>query len=237
MSNSIKVLVTSIVIGIVVGLGTAEVSAQCVVCKLQGVWWSCAGTTGDGGDRCPEVFCSSCTVAGVCSGAGDLAINDPGLRFEKASLSIGKPCVATGTEKIAPIYFSPEMIRQIAAKHPRFAASLASLNKNGGIGYRTYRRYWTPVELRTEDIEYFLRPTKESAEFSDRLNAQAKEVNKLILAGSIKPIIYAISVKDSSQSSSSVKVVRLQVIQGSNIDPPYSSLEITLGEKTSWRID
>jgi hypothetical protein len=239
MNNSIRLLVASIVIGISFGLGAAEVSAQgCVKCQVVNGCWQCNASTEAAAHSCPEVNCYSCKVDGVCIPGGTrLANSAPTLRFEKASLSIGKTCVATETERIGAIMFDPEMIHQIAAKHPRFASSLALENKNGGLASRISTRYWTPVELRPEDIESYLTPSKESAEFFDRLNAQARKINEQISAGSVKPIIYAVSVKDSSQSSSSVKVVRLQVIQRSNIDPPYSSLEITLGEKTSWRID
>jgi len=70
-------------------------------------------------------------------------------------------------------------MKQIAAAHPRFAATLAIIarsttTKTNALAYGQF--VWSPVPISAGDIKYFLNPTTaESKEFSAELLAKSKE--------------------------------------------------------------
>lgn len=179
---------------------TSNPVTQCVQCEVRSGCWACVG--GGQADSCPNVNCEECTVRGLCEGG----INRPSLASAKPSTPV--------------IKLDAETIRDIAKVHPRFAATLAKLSRNGISG--DYYMYWTPVQLEAEDIEFYLADRK-SRILPKKLDRKVRRLNQLIENGELQPIIYRIWVDDGSPSG---PVVRLRVVNGGQQDPPYTSLEV-----------
>jgi len=243
---------------ILVVLSSTSSTAQCVECQLnQSTWcWECVGIDESGAIKCPEVSCYSCRVSGVCiiieglSSKQNLLQNDTTAQKVVRMACDPKSLEAIARDdaalRIAPLKFDPNTIREIAAVHPRFAATLASYNRTGGLTHEVGRQVWTPIELKAEDVEWWFKSSEDAAPFFSSLCQKAQPINKLIRSGEVSPIIYDISVTESADSAT--RVVTVQAASNSAIDPPYSLLEIVLsdggigdtsktGQSTvSWRI-
>jgi hypothetical protein len=128
--------------------------------------------------------------------------------------------------RIAPLKFDPSTIREIAAVHPRFAATLASYNRTGGLVNRVSSQAWTPIDLKPEDVEWWFKSSEDAAPFFSALCQKAQGINKLIQRGEVAPAVYQISVIDSADTAT--QIVTLQAISTSPIDPPFSSLQIVI---------
>lgn len=178
----------------------------CVQCGLEGGCFICEGAL-NGGLRCRTIGCFTCILDGTCS--------NPGANQVQARNNVAE----------SGIKFDADTIRQIGAQHPRFAATLAGLNKVGGLTEEYTKVHWSPVYISSEDVEWWLKPEQESAAYFKKLNAKARRLNRRKT-----PLIgYDLTVAESSDSSP--KNLRLQVTDGSAVDPAYSSLELTLLEK------
>ena len=203
--------------------GRSKVAREgCVTCEVRSDCWACVA--GGQADLCPNVSCEQCTVRGLCDG----------------ELQNAKPQILRGRSKIK---LSPDTIRQIANVHPRFAATLAKLNKTG-IEREVYQMKWTPVPLAAEDIEWYLQDEQANSKFFTKRFRKARQINALIQTGEVTPIVYKVWVEEGDEAANSL--VRLQSLNGSPIDPSYSSLEVRLANsdihqtskvsKTEWRI-
>lgn len=250
MRLSIKAIMLTLIATIVCAIAVDTAIAQCVKCEnnagREGCW-ECVSSGATGATSCPTVSCQSCTVSGVCGYGYQMA---SGLAtLQRGSSSAQKVVVkfcspSTPAQEIAPIMFDNEIIREIASVHPRFAATLAVWNESGGIGNRVNRHYWTPMEIKTSDVEWLLKPENGSAAFFHKTKEQAKVLNKKIIAGSLNPIIYDISVMD--HEATTTRVITIRVVSGSIVDPAYSALEVKVtkgadaGKATktnaSWRV-
>jgi len=60
--------------------------------------------------------------------------------------------------------FDETTIRQIARLNPRYAATLAEINRQGGLS-GPVRLAWSAVELKPQDVEWWLKADKGSAAF------------------------------------------------------------------------
>lgn len=207
-----RTLITSLVVLCTTTLAVTQ-SAQhfaarstrpfCVQCGLEGGCFICEGAL-NGGLRCRTLGCFTCILDGTCS--------NPGASQVQAPNNVGE----------SGIKFDADTIRQIAATQPRFAATLAGLNKVGGLTEEYTKVHWTPVYISSEDVEWWLKPEQESAAYFKKLNAKARRLNRRKT-----PLIgYDLTVAESSDSS--LKTVKLQVANASEVDPAYSSLELVL---------
>jgi len=242
---------------ILVVLSSTSSTAQCVECQVnESTWcWECVDTNQSAAISCPEVSCYSCKVSGVCIIQG-LSSTQNLLESDTTAQKVVRPACDPKTLeaiarddaalRMAPLKFDPNTIREIAAVHPRFAATLASYNRTGGLTHKVGRQVWTPIELKAEDVEWWFKSSEDAAPFFGSLCQKAQPINKLIRSGEVSPIIYDISVTESADSAT--RVVTVQAASNSAIDPPYSLLEIVVsnggvgvasntGRSTiSWRI-
>jgi hypothetical protein len=170
-------------------------NSGCVGCHVVGSCWECNGT--GQATSCPGVGCGFCDQKGVC---GETIAN---------------------IESVTPLKLSVSTIKEIAVSHPRFAATLAILNRSGVK--EPHQIHWTPVPLYTEDVDAFINHADESGNFFTRFNRQAKRINVLIAQGKASAIVYDVSVESDG---SSITLLKLQVVSGSSVDPNYSTLEI-----------
>lgn len=180
----------------------------CVGCGFKHGCASCVG--GGTAVYCETFNCGACEEDGYCV---------PGTT--RASLA-----VSDSSGKLRQIRLSEKVIRQISALHPRFAITLAEMNVYGfSPGKR--RVYWTPVELTSSDVEAFLHKGTH-ASFFDDYDEKARALNRLIQAGELSRIVYAISI-ENTDTAWSIKVE----VQGdlTAVDPTFSTLEIQV--KTS----
>jgi hypothetical protein len=257
MKYYVKVLMFLLVTIVLLGAGTATLKAQCVKCNVnESTWcWECVASDESAAIRCPEVSCYSCRSNGVCiiqNGIGGQNSQEIGASVQ----SIVRPACDSKTLeaiarddaalRMAPLKFDPQIIREIAAVHPRFAATLASYNRTGGLSYKVSHQAWTPIELEAADVEWWFKSSEDASPFFSSLCQKAQPVNKLIRSGEVIPIVYDISVTESADSAT--RVISLQAASRSAIDPPYSLLEIVVtdgglggtsnaGQSTmSWRI-
>lgn len=261
MKHSVKAIVLALATIILVSVGSITSIAQCVKCAVNESTqcWECVASSESAAIRCPQVSCYNCLSDGVCIiQQFQEPSREQDLREKNASVQkVVRPkcdpntlkAIARddATQRMAPLKFDLGTIREIAAVHPRFAATLASLNHKGGLGYKVSHHSWTPVELKAEDVEWWFRPKEEAAPFFRDLNQRARSINKLILSGAVAPVVYEILVKESADSST--RVMTLRVVSNSPVDPPYSSLEIVSTDvgmrdasnkgqsTTSWRIN
>lgn len=129
--------------------------------------------------------------------------------------------------------FDPRLIREIAVKHPRFAATLAGLNNGGGLTDAYSKIFWTPVEITQNDVEWWLKPGQQSAEFFKALSEKARSINQ----NGAPPTIYELTLEQLPDPS--LATFRLRVVNGNAVDPSYSLLEVDLvnGKAKGWRIN
>jgi len=222
---------------------SSTVAIACVKCQVNEATscWECVATELNeaGAIRCTHVTCYDCAVEGVCLPPGDESPSPPQTALIHSQFSIHTFLPKSqqknaSSQLIPPLKIDPGVIRQIAAVHPRFAATLATFNLRGGLGATTAMQHWTPVDISAEDVEWWLKPEKDSAIFFEGVNEKAREINRLILQGKLAPVVYAISVDLSEQ------ILTLRVISnGSAKDPNYSLLQIKLADKKTpdnkWR--
>jgi hypothetical protein len=211
---------------------------DCVHCAMRGDCRSCQG--GGSSSDCGTPDCSSCWESGSCdtgSGIGGIL---------KASAQSGSP---SGSAAETPLRIDKGVIQEIGAVHPRFGATLANINVFGFYD-GTQHVYWTPVEISAKDIDAFL-SRREHPEYFAKLNNRARRFNRLIQEGKLSEIVYDVVVASSDSKTRTIKIQVRNAPANLSVDPPYSSLEITLvyaeesskrlaGEKpigTTWHID
>jgi hypothetical protein len=159
---------------------------DCVQCGLQGDCRACIG--GGDGQTCTTSDCATCTVSGFCGG-GYAGFCAPGGSYTRESRTFR---------------IDAELIRQIGAQNPRFAATLANQNVFG-FHAGVYRVYWTPVEISPDDVEFFLN-RKESTAFFDKWNDRARAMNSQIRKGAITEIRYSMTVSDGGPADHAITI-------------------------------
>lgn len=190
---------------------TSDTFAQCVACDIEGGCFFCVSAT-EGGRRCQST-CTRCLLDGTCG---------PGFRAGGVSAN---GCSDEGTTKTQTtrsnlLKVDAETIRQIATVHPRFAATLADISRNGGLrsSYATMR--WSSIEITTTDIEEWLKSDQEFFAHMKKLDKKARNLGEAPL------IIYEITMEKNLDSSQAT--LKLRVLQASPTDPPYTSMVIDL---------
>jgi hypothetical protein len=116
-------------------------------------------------------------------------------------------------------------IREIGAKHPRFAVTLIHMNEYG-ITPRESRFYWTPVKLWPEDVERFSDKTNQGAFFT-AYDREVRHMNELIQAGQLTKVIYLISVGQQPDGWWSI-TIRVKD-EPPSVDPPHKALKLDIG--------
>lgn len=168
---------------------------------------------------------------GTCYYGGTTCWND----------GVPSECNQDRSQPIA-LLIDPEIIRQIAAVHPRFASTVISLAQRSqkGTDLSYGKAYLTPVPITASDIEILLQPddSKEKVEFKKAWDIKARELN----FQKVQPVIYIYTLEEDGSSAT----LRLVVSESSRVDPPANSLSIKLSMKLeekpywamqSWRID
>jgi len=158
----------------------------CVQCDVQGDCRVCVG--GGDGQSCNTPDCATCTVSGFCSG-GYGAFCGPGVSPRRESRTFR---------------IDADLIREIGAQNPRFAATLANQNVFG-FHAGVYRVYWTPVEISPDDVEFFLN-RKESTAFFDKWNDRARAMNSQIRKGAITEVRYSMTVSDVGAADHAITI-------------------------------
>lgn len=184
-------------------------SSDCVQCKAENGCRVCKG----GGDA------NSCMTGPDCEACVEIGICPPGSGFAE-----GESCnnleLTRGGKSL--IKLPVQTIREIAAVHPRFAASLAKIN-TFGFGNGPYRVSWTPLEMNVGDVERYINPkTRSDKALSDR-KKEVFRINQLIEQGLEKDIVHRITVEELDFST---KLIKLQDHSAFAADPSYSVLEL-----------
>ena len=216
---------------------------SCVTCIVKSGCRACAG----GGDAkvCYTTDCSSCILEGICeppppnrppsdskrkppSDKPTPKKDEPSQQDLILLQAIYLDCSSLKSEIAPRMAFNPDdnIIREIGAKHPRFAATLANL-KNVSAKTGFYRVYWTPVEISALDVDAFLNRS-ENVDFFNKLNDRAHQLNKLIQNGSLKEISYQVSVLSLNAYEQVVTIKVIDSNSSSKLDPEYSLLAIKL---------
>jgi hypothetical protein len=199
-----------LIIGLVL---TAEIlafgittSPQCVACFRQrgsdGSWncWECVSAA-SGSTSCRTPKCESFTHT------GSPYPSRPGFEEQRSS-NLGE-----GKFKI-----DNDTIREIAQKHPRFAATLAQSNSEGWDS-RSYETKWVVFPLSAGDVEYWLRPRtdREAQVFFKQVKEQARWIDDIVT--------YEVKVIETDTS----KNLTLSVVGDLPAnDPSYRTLHMTL---------
>jgi len=182
--------------------------SQCVHCAFsEDHSRVCKGGPGDAGFACYALDSSSCIVM------------EPLIENSATSAS-------TFSSVSTPLRLDKKLIRDIAAKQPRFAATLANLDIFG-FQAAVYHIYWTPVKIAAGDVDMFLNRRTSHAFFS-ALDESARKLNGAIERGTASEIRYDLAVESPDAAS---RVIRIEFksprtsLQG---DPSYSLLQIRL---------
>jgi hypothetical protein len=156
--------------------------------------------------------CQSCSIFEVCPSLGD------------------KP-VKEDQRVLLPL--SDETIREIAAVHPRFAATLARI-RNVPVSSGTHQVYWTPVGFTAKDVERYITPQDQSKALSQSQQEAVRRANLEVEEGKLTNISYLVTV--NALDASSGRLI-LEVTSGSYLDPAYSGLELRYtNDKVEWRV-
>jgi uncharacterized protein YfcZ (UPF0381/DUF406 family) len=201
-----------------------QASAQCYGCGVNPVTGcrQCEdnGPLGPGYEVCGLVNCNACYMKFVC---------ELGLR-------------AGQTVPKTALKFDKSLIRQIAGIHPRYAMTLAEINRQGGLS-EPVRFTWSDVEVSAKDVEWWFQSKKQAKPFFARFAEKARQANKR----GASQIVY--DVMAIEQPNAAEATVKIQVITGTAADYEVANLEITLANvggsaprkqqwiAVDWRID
>lgn len=197
--------------------GSYGQSSACFKCDLvqTGTVTTCfecvaAGSGVAGGTRCTTPACSTCRLTNPCkdrpSGGGDDDPHEPVLQ--------------------SALRLDHETIKQIAARHPRFAATFAVLHEFGGVNTRWSLMHWVPVDLDESVVEALLDPEAMASKpilkkFEKRSRAMMQRVARKEKA----PAVYEILVEDLGDGK---QVLTIKVIDAAESDPPFTELRLSL---------
>jgi hypothetical protein len=201
-----------------------QASAQCYGCGVNPVTGcrQCEdnGPYGPGYEVCGLVNCNACYMKFVC---------ELGLRA-------GQKIPATALK------FDATTIRQIAGIHPRYAMTLAEINRLGGLS-EPIRFTWSDVDVSAKDVEWWFKSKQQSKAFFNRFAEKARQANKR----GASQIIY--DVMAIEQPNAAEATVKIQVIKGTAADYQVANLEISFANvggsapkkqqwvAVDWRID
>lgn len=201
-----------------------QASAQCYGCGVNPIT-GCAkcedhGPGGPGYEVCGLINCSACHLKFICD--------------QRAQVAQRVPAVA--------LKFDEATIRRIAGINPRYAATLAQINRMGGLT-DPVRFTWSAAELTSKDVEWWLKSEKESEAFFNDFAEKARKANK----SGLPQLIYDVAamVRDDA----TLATVVINVIQGAPADYRFSNLQLTFANvggaepdkeqwvAVDWRID
>jgi len=211
-----RALLSVVVVLLLVGLAAGDSGKTnpppvqgCVACVLRYGCYTCAG--GSQGLTCNTLDCSNCITSGICS--------SPTQPTEFGAVKSNGP--TTGTDGFT---IDPDLIAMVGEVHPRFAATLANMN-NLSIGIRpdTYQVHWSPVPIKSSEVGAFLHRS-DNQEFLTDLNRRARAIDEGVLSGKISEIIYQVDVEQTAEGV----MVKLTVLQGSDIDPAFKHLTLNM---------
>lgn len=227
---------------------THQALAQCVQCHSDGGCFDCTAST-NGGKGCKPAGCNFCSVYDAC-GKGFEEVDPimmesrnsakPLSTFRKTALQ-PKTSIAcaqnAGTALTSAVQFDPNVIREIGAISPRFGIVLAGLNRGEGLKGRWARVYLTPINVTSDDVEWWLKPETESAAYFKEFDAKGRKIN---LSGA-QPIVYELRL--NPQASLPLSTLKVRVIRGYSDDFVHPSFEMDLEEtgapdsgKGTWKI-
>jgi hypothetical protein len=159
------------------------------------------------------------------------------ISSDRLTSIVSTPCTEAGLENLSEgicseMNFDPAIIREIAAIHPRFAATLAKLRGMTAAQASHARIYWVPIEITLEDIEQWLGSELESAPFLRKLHTRVQQASK---RGPVKPLAYELTCEVNPDSTQAT--LKLQVIK-EGADSQYSSLELALvsNQDKKWKV-
>lgn len=221
-----KKMINLVILGFLgVSIFAVEISAQCVQCKPSRVrngGLSCQSSSSGGGLECQSDGIA-CTIVGVCRAGIAQSIPD------------------SEEQNTGVVQIDEAILREIAAKHPRFAIALSLAAKSGYAGKEGMRVYVVPVEFTKEDFAKWLefkeaersgKPLKDFGGFAQKLSEPNENAS---------PVTYLVSTERATSSTATIK---LDVEEAFSSDPAFSSLEVTLvrakgtaSEKGTWRVE
>ncbi len=188
---------------------------NCVKCGWDGDCRSCVGEGFFKNCRTPD--CNSCDQSNRCTAIG----TDPILDLVAQDVP-ENPRVKSEDRKV--LRLTSKVIKEIAKAHPRFGATLANLNMFG-LTASDHEIHWTPIKLRSEDINAFL-DRKSNQKFFRKYNEEGRRINRLIRKGQLEEIVYKVTIKQENDASWTID---LQVKGNPALsagDPVYNSLMI-----------
>jgi len=118
-------------------------------------------------------------------------------------------------------------VKSVAARHPRFAATLAQLRYHRMIQKGSYIVHWTPVEITLSDVEKWLNQ-KGNDDYFRAFNQRCLDLNKLIQMGQLEEIVYYLTIENRSPSACIIRIRVADEHSISPMDPSYSALEIRI---------
>ena len=191
-------------------------SRTCLKCDLvqTGTVTTCfecvaAGPGVAGGTRCTTPACSTCRLTNPCKDRPSGGEDDPHEPVLQAAIRLDH---AT--------------IKQIAARHPRFAATFAVLHEFGGVNTRWSLMHWVPVELDESTVEALLEPEANASKpILKKFRARSRAVMQRMVRKESAPALYEILVEDLGDGKQALKI---KVIDAAESDPPSTELQMTL---------
>lgn len=185
---------------------TQSTPIDCAKCIDDGGCFACTG--GGLARTCRTSGCHICILGTVCSNTtGD----GPAGYQEVRILSRLK------------VVLNAQTIKEIAVAHPRFAVTLAGMNEFG-FDPGTFQVIWTPVPIELADVDAFINKDR-YPDFHRDLDLKGQKLRNLVRRGELFDVVYRVSVEDKD---SNTRLIKLEVEKGSDIDPPFSRLEISI---------
>lgn len=187
-----------------IGLQTTAF-AQCAVCEIFEGCYEC-GQGPEGGTSCFTNGCFRCRTTGVCP------VLNAKTSLPKARLRVGQ-----------------DVSTEIATRNPHLAAILSDLGRETTLR-ETYVFHLANVQLKAEDMEWWLNPDDQSSVAFTGVKEEAKR-----LKGSKPELLYDVSVKASPDSAFATLVIQQR--NGSASGSPGSLLRVTLLKDTArWTV-
>jgi len=192
------------------GLRTMSPPTQnCVGCG--GAPSGCLSCKG-GGDsaNCYTDGCEFCVSVGACGDGGGTGPLYNAAGSGQAILGLGRSFT-----------LDRDLIGRVGAVHPRFAATLANVNR--GVGFRagTYNLHWMPVAMNPSDVDAYINRSQYDDFFAKR-NREVRRAGQRIAAGEDSLIVYRMDVEEAAGGVT----LTLTVLQGSHTDPQFTRLTI-----------
>lgn len=219
-------------------LRAAPHSQGCVKCGIKNNCRICTG----GGDAlyCETFNCGACMEEGNCPAGGigrsdtqPTQVGPKSIAAQEKSSTAGSHLIASVPQTneftvISSVQYNIDIntVKSVAARHPRFAATLVQLG-NHGIQRGSYIMHWTPVEITLSDVDKWLNQ-KGNDDYFRRFEKRCRDLNKLIEMGQVEEIRYYVTIENHSPSALIISIRVANEHSTFIMDPPYSALEIRI---------